>query len=60
MEKRGSIFRIIAAIFGGAIFLVAFFYLDREEIVQAMIFGGIGLLLITIAFLPLLKGKIKK
>ncbi|MFH1326644.1 MAG: hypothetical protein ABIH59_00770 [archaeon] len=56
-NKRGSFFKVISAIVGAVLFLAALFFLNQENVLNAAIFGVIGILLITISALPFIKGK---
>jgi hypothetical protein len=55
MLKKGSFFRILSAILGASTFLIAVYFLNKDDILQSAIFGVIGILLVTIATFPFLK-----
>jgi len=59
INKRGSTLRAIFAVVGAIFFLIAIYFLNVNEILQAAIFGIIGILLIAITSLPLIKSSSK-
>jgi predicted membrane-bound mannosyltransferase len=55
LNKKGSALRIISAILGGILFLIALYFLNKEQLMQATVIGVIGVLLITVSLFPFLR-----
>lgn len=55
MFKRGSFLRVLSAITGSAIFLVAIYFLNKDDFLNTAIFGVIGVLLIAISAFPFIR-----
>jgi hypothetical protein len=54
-NKKGSTLRVIFAVIGTLLFILALYFLGKENIVYTAIFGIAGILTITICLFPFAK-----
>jgi hypothetical protein len=54
-SKKGSYLKIVCAIAGSCLLLVALYFLNKKDIVYGGILAVIGILLIVISVFPLIK-----
>jgi len=56
-NKKGYAIKVASGMIGSALFFGSLILLDQEKIILAAIIGLIGMLLISVAFFPLLKSE---